>query len=546
MNDTLWIGDAVKALDESGKVGGYLVRFGDAQSVDLVGDYFTPDTDFDVEAWPHKTRVYYNHGFDAQLKRRKLGTAELSRDDVGVWAEAQLQMRDEYERAIFEMAKEGKLGWSSGTAPHLVEREEDGSAKRILAWPLGLDASLTPTPAEWRNSARSIKSLESLLEAVTPEEPAATGSADAGDVTESDTESEAPQEEPVMEPEVKAAEVDYTAIINDAVKAALNAQPPVNRAPALNTLGLGEDGDGVKAFMHYLRTGDEGGVRALKAYNNTDMNVGTAADGGYAVPTPLYNQIIARRDEMSIAPALGMMAIPGKGLTVRVPIDGEDDVIFAAVSEAGTVTQDAPALSYKDFTLVKYGKTLNLSWELLRDEDANLQGFINNWIARGLAATENSVILTELRANGTAGLTLDAAAAVGYTEIPEMVGKLAPEYQANAKWIVNPATKAYVQGVANSASFLFSPGISNPGGMDSLWGYPLIQTTAASAIAASAKSLIFGNFEFVGYRRSTSLNVIRDPYTVATSGQMRLVYWFDYVVGVMQAEAIQYATHPSA
>jgi HK97 family phage major capsid protein len=550
MNDIL-TGDAIKAMDDAGKVGGYLVRFGAPDAVDLVGDYFTRDTDFGHDEWPVKTRVYYNHGLDDTLKRRRIANGSMRVDDVGVWVEAQLTMRDEYEKAIFDLVKAGKMGWSSGTAPHLVEREPMGDAKHVTAWPLGLDASITPTPAEWRNGAWSLKSYfesDAAAETVEPEGEAATSSAPVDVAAENATpELKAVQEEP-MEPEVKAAapEMDVQALIAEAVKAALNAQPPVNRAPSVNVTGLGEDGDGVKAFMHYMRTGDEGAVRSLKAYNDTDMNVGTAADGGYAVPTPLYNQIIAKRDEMSILPQMGMMQVPGKGLTARVPIDNEADVVFASVAEAGSVLQDAPAISYKDFTLVKYGKTINLSWELLRDEDANLQSFLSNWVARGLAATENTAIMTELRASGTAGLTLDVATAVGYTEIPEMVGKLAPEYQANAKWILNPATVAYIQGVNSASSFLFAPGATSYAGMPSLWGFPVIQTAQASSLVASAKSLIFGDFSFVGYRRSTSLTVIRDPYTVANLGQLRLVYWFDFVPGVLQAEAIQYATHPSA
>lgn len=148
----LFHGDTVKALG-NGKVAGYLIRFTNENDKDLTGDYFAPDTDYgDAQ----KSAVLYQHGLDAQLKRRKIGEGKLTKDDVGVWVEAQLNMRDDYEKAIYELAKAGKLGWSSGTAGHLVEREASG---KILAWPLGLDASLTPTPAEYRNAVVTLKSL---------------------------------------------------------------------------------------------------------------------------------------------------------------------------------------------------------------------------------------------------------------------------------------------------------------------------------------------------------------------------------------------------
>lgn len=159
MDDALiYFGDSVKALG-GGKIGGYLVRFSTATDPDLTGDYFTKDTDFDLER-STKATVLYDHGLDPTLKRRKLGMVECKVDNVGVWAEGQLALRDDYEKAIYEMAEAGKLGWSSGSAPHLVERKQVGNAFAVTAWPLGLDASLTPRPAEPRTLAISLKSYQ--------------------------------------------------------------------------------------------------------------------------------------------------------------------------------------------------------------------------------------------------------------------------------------------------------------------------------------------------------------------------------------------------
>jgi len=138
--------NTVKAL-ANGKVGGYLVRFTTASAPDLEGDFFTKETDFDLRGDSAATTVYFNHGLDPVLKKRKLGSGTVYLRDVGVWIEAQLELRDQYEQAIYEMAQSGKLGWSSGTLPNLVERVPMKGATWIKTWPLGGDASLTPTPA---------------------------------------------------------------------------------------------------------------------------------------------------------------------------------------------------------------------------------------------------------------------------------------------------------------------------------------------------------------------------------------------------------------
>jgi hypothetical protein len=180
-------GSSVKDLG-SGRIGGFGVLFGGPDKTDLAADYFTAETDFD---WPatgtKECPVYYNHGFDDIIGTRVIGRATLSLEPAGVWIEAQLNLRDEYERAIYAMAKSGKLGWSSGTASHLVEREVKGASAWIKRWPLGLDMSLTPRPAEPRTLAVPIKSAAEYRAALFSSLKAA-GAADSeealGDMTE--------------------------------------------------------------------------------------------------------------------------------------------------------------------------------------------------------------------------------------------------------------------------------------------------------------------------------------------------------------------------
>lgn len=153
-------GGEIKSLG-GGKVGGYLVLFSGDQDPDLTGDFFTKDTDFGLGSVP-RSGIYYDHGLDPVIGKRRLGEGELRVDDTGVWIEGVLQMRDAYEQAIDQLVHAGKLGWSSGTAPSLIEREDAGKATWIKHWPLGLDASLTPMPAEPRTKAVSLKSYATI------------------------------------------------------------------------------------------------------------------------------------------------------------------------------------------------------------------------------------------------------------------------------------------------------------------------------------------------------------------------------------------------
>lgn len=168
------IGTEVKALG-NGKVGGYLVRFSTKKDPDLAGDFFTSETDFDLDfsdVASAKSTAYYDHCMDETLGQTQLGVldgkgipakAQLGMDEVGVWIEHQLDVRDEYQSAIYQLAKKGKLGWSSGTAKHLVARESKGTANWVKTWPLGKDASYTPTPCEPRTAVLAIKSAPDAI-----------------------------------------------------------------------------------------------------------------------------------------------------------------------------------------------------------------------------------------------------------------------------------------------------------------------------------------------------------------------------------------------
>ena len=151
----------LKTLDAAaGRVGGYLVVWGSQQQRDLQGEFFTPATELGLD-WYDKRPVLYHHGLDGGVKAAVIGTIDtLVADETGVWAEAQLDLRKRYVRAVQKLVDKGVLGWSSGSLPHLVEVTDDGAIKR---WPI-VEGSLTPTPAEPRRT--DVHTIKSAYEAL--------------------------------------------------------------------------------------------------------------------------------------------------------------------------------------------------------------------------------------------------------------------------------------------------------------------------------------------------------------------------------------------
>jgi HK97 family phage major capsid protein len=548
----------IKALTpDNATVAGYGVIYG---GLDLEGETFSDQTDFMLDLAPVKL-VLYDHSL-GELKHVIGKTSVVEADENGLWVEAELNRHKAYVDLVLQLVEKGVLGWSSGSVGHLTRR----SGKSITQWPI-VELSLTPTPAEPRTLG--VELLKSLV-TLNPDFSRLLPEADRKSAVQSEEEGESAEnsqdnfQEEAMPEELAtpvAASTTNTVILSppaaDAggqVKAQIDAALapylkvlealPVNGAdlqlPMVNSKTKLGDSE-TKAWAHWIRTGDEGSIQQYKASSNNPMNETTPAQGGYAVPVGMYNQIIAKLRESALYGPLGVRQIPGKGLTVNVPVEGAKDGAFVATGEGATTDRDAPILGQAPMTLVKYTKRIELSWELMEDEDANLMNFLANFVGLGMAKTHNTLLVTEAVTNGTLGVAWGNPIVAG--NIPALVYALPQGYEDNAAWILNKSVEGIIRGfTGNYFQFIPTPA-DGPGALSrrELFGYPLYNSAAMATSAASAKAAVFGNFSYMGMRLAPDITFLRDPYSAAITGQLRLHYYFRTVYKVLQAEAVLYA-----
>jgi len=334
----------------------------------------------------------------------------------------------------------------------------------------------------------------------------------------------------------------------DALREERLAQMWRPQAPAVLKIGLGDNEE--RAFGHWIRTGDGGGLRELRASNDTTMNITTDVDGQFAVPTGHYQGIIAKRDEAMLATALGVRRIPGKGTTVNIPVDNEDDGEFVATNESSAYDRDAPAIAQKASTLVKYTKKVDLTVELLEDEDSAILTFLNDFIGRGMAKTHNSLLLTEVAANGTSLKTFASATVIAVNELETITfNEALSSYLddgGSVGWVMQRAVHGEIILLGSTSIPYYRESPAGTIARPNLLGYPVFYSAKSGATAASTKSVYFGNWNYVGYREGPGITVLRDPYTRSSYGEIILNYMFRCDYNVLQAEAIGYGVHPSA
>ncbi len=383
------LGAEVKALGD-GRVGGYLVRFSTEQDPDISGarDFFDAATDFMIE-FPAKSATWFNHALDAK-KKRLSHDADLRRDEFGVWAETILDERDRYEKFLLELAGAGKLGWSSGTAAHLVDREPVGAAHHVKCWPLGLDASLTHIPAEPRNEVIPLKSISALLPPLPPEELEPEGEnapvnteAEGGDLNVVKSNLEVITMDNITEERLSE-------LLTEAAEKALKSLPAVQTPVGVNVVKDEADqpwasaGEYFKAIKNAANGTEDVRLRALKA-GASGANESIPSEGGYLVAPQFAPGIIERM--YPVGSLLNMVAsdpVSGNSMaynavdeTSRVNGSRGGGVLAYWAAEAGAYTGSQPKFKQLELKLKKVIGLCYATDELLEDAPA-----LESWLMR--------------------------------------------------------------------------------------------------------------------------------------------------------------------
>ena len=573
---------------------------GPIEGRDLEGEAFTEDTEIWLKVGDAVNLTYY-HGYgpddpiDIQDPPIIIGRAiYLGSDNRGHWFDPKLDVDEPLAQRLVKAGPDGVKA-SSGAVDHLVRFGRGGL---ITVWPVG-ELALFDTN-EFRIPANAYAVIEAKSKGITEATPeavdAAVGAVEAEDnaiksttipkeeLTMSDelkNTVETPPEEPKNELTLDAVKSLFTeltesidakidAAVDDKVKA-MKAAPGIEKgAPTvMKTANLG-DPDPVQDFNDWIRTG-KGKIKAHKSVVELPdgrggkvkaaLQEGTTTEGGYLVPADYLGRIIMKRSEMDLLTRLGVQTFSTDKYQFYFPTEGTSMTKFSIVSEEGAVSaaENEPTFGSAGtppVTLYKFMKLIKISSELEEDSNSGLDMALVSMIARAWALTNNYYVQVGSGTGqpqgafvgGTAGLTLDSASAIGPAEIPELIGKLKTPYRDRAIMVMNRTTAAYLSGLTGNQFVFRVPPASMTwaGGEDLGIGYPVVPTEDAAAIAASAKSLLFGNFDFYGWVTNRSLEVKRLVELFAGNDQIGLQCKFRAGGAVLQSEAFQYATHPTA
>ena len=510
-------GAEVKALGD-GKVGGYLLRYSTPKDPDLTGDFFSKGTDVGIVDGANLP-VYYQHGMDGALKNKRIGRGVVKFDDIGIWLESQLEMRDEYERAIYELAKAGKLGYSSGAAPHLVEREQVGKACYIKSWPIA-EASLTPTPAEPRNSVLPIKSLL----------PVTVADAETDKEIVTDTQQEKLTMTEILTDEVKTfitAEAEKAAkqAVNDLPEVKSAAQVQVTRDPADNPfLSLAEQAQAIKSWTVTSGQKTDPRLNRLTAWSKAALgaNESTPSEGGFMLEPTLAAEFLTPMHENGVFTSV-VRRLPVGNNSNYGWINGVDETSRADgsrwggvqgywLAEAGTKTASQPKFRRINWELKKVIAAMYATDELLADA-AQFTAVANQSAGEELAFKVNDALLNGdgvgkplgvLNSGALIGVSRAATSAISHADILAMWQRMAPQYRAGAAWFVNSEAEVQLDALyfATGTNGILSPYVSyGPDGVMRIKGRPVYVTEFNPALGTQGDILLANMNEYLFWEK---------------------------------------------
>lgn len=203
----------------------------------------------------------------------------------------------------------------------------------------------------------------------------------------------------------------------------------------------------------------------------------------------------------------------------------------AWIDEEGAFTESDDAFGQVSIGAHKLGTMIKVSEELLNDSVFDLESYIAKEFARRIGAKEEEAFFTGngtgkplgvLAASGGAGtgVTTAAAAAITADELIDLYYALLSPYRKNAVWILNDATVKAIRKLKDSTGqYLWQPSLT-AGTPDTILNRPVYTSANMPTIAASAKTVLFGDlgYYWVADRQGRSFKRLGELY--APNGQV--------------------------
>ena len=301
----------------------------------------------------------------------------------------------------------------------------------------------------------------------------------------------------------------------------------------------------MKAFKSWVRKGEVDEMEKKALYESDDTL------GGFYAPTEYVEEIIKTVTEISPIRSIARVRTTSKRAIEIPKRTGQ----FAAqwVSETGTRSETTGyTTGLLEITAHEQYALVDISQAMLEDSAFNLEGEMSAEFSEQFSKAEGTAFVSGSGIGQPLGFT-DSTAGVSSTNsgsgsaltangILDLVYAIKSEYLGNARFVMSRGTFAKLLQLEDTeGQKIFHVGLNLVSGAPStIVGFPYVLATDMPAIAGSAKPIAFGDFSRAyTILDRVNLSVMRDPFSQATSGNIRYVARRRVGGTVVLPEAIQ-------
>ena len=289
-----------------------------------------------------------------------------------------------------------------------------------------------------------------------------------------------------------------------------------------------------KAFADYIR-----GVVNERANNLTPAS----NSAGVTIPTTIANRIIKK--VYDICPILEKSTKYNVKGTLEIPYYDVDTTTITVAWATEFQELDSNVGKFTNIQLTGYlaGALTLISRSLINNSQFDIVSFVVDQMAYSIRRfIENTLLngsgsVTGL-SNLTNVLTAGSSTAITSDEVIRLKDKVKDAFQANAIWIMSPATRTALRLLKDEVGrYLLQDDITSPFGTV-LLGKPVYVTDNMGDMEAGATAIYYGDMSGLATKFSEDMNiqVLREKY--ATQHAIGVVGWLEFDSKIEDAQKI--------
>ncbi len=262
------------------------------------------------------------------------------------------------------------------------------------------------------------------------------------------------------------------------------------------------------------------------------QTAGTPSAGGYTVPTTLASKIVEVMKDWGpmYDPGITDEMVTSSGNPFDLPTNDDTGNTGEALAEGTDLTDDGSGdLEFGEVSLAAFTRAtpwLKISFELLQDSAFNLEAFIARKIGERLGRLANAELTVGAgganAARGivtaaAAGKTAAAQALIAADEVIDLQHSVNAAYRRSpqCRFMFADTTLAVLRKLKDGqGNYLWQMGDVRVGAPDLIHGKPYSVNDDVPAIAAGAKSILFGDFSRFTVRKvgSPLIGTVRERF----------------------------------